>query len=212
MKSREKTILVVFLMLILFIPIKVSAQGPFYVSFKPGIYSPQSSDLDDFDTGFNCEFAFGWRIDPSFAAEFGFGYFNTEGERTFVGATSVRREELDIDIYPLTFTLKALLPYKKWEFFGLGGVGAYFVYGPYDYYYDDYYDRHHHHYDYDYDYDTIFGGYLGGGVHYNITRNVFVGLEGKYLWTDEARFELYNGATRFKMNGILATGVIGLNF
>jgi hypothetical protein len=110
-----------FLVLTFLVPINVFAQTPFYIVIKPGIYSPQSSDLDV--TGFNGEIAFGYRFNPYIAAEFGIGYFYTEGEKTVVGATYVDRENFDIDVYPVTLTLKAILPYKKWEFFGLGGVG-----------------------------------------------------------------------------------------
>ena len=205
-----KSIFVVVLVLTFLIPINVFAELPFYVALKPGIYSPQSSDLDS--SGFNGEIAFGYRFNPNIAAEFGIGYFYTEGEATAVGATFVVREKFDINVVPLTLTLKAILPYKQWEFFGLGGAGVYIVSGPYDYYYYDYY-----YYDYDYDdYDAVLGGYLGGGVHYNITPAVFVGVEGKYLWTDEVelRDESYGIPleAKFKMNGIIATAVFGFKF
>ena len=162
--------------------------------------------------GFNGEIAFGYRFNPNIAAEFGIGYFNTEGEATAVGATFVIREKFDINVVPLTLTLKAILPYKKWEFFGLGGAGVYIVSGPYDYYYYDYY-----YYDYDYDdYDAVLGGYLGGGLHYNITPAMFVGVEGKYLWTDEVKLkdEAYGIPleAKFKMDGVIATAVIGFRF
>ncbi len=127
-----KSVFMVVLVLTFLIPIKVFAKSPFYITAKPGIYSPQSSDLDDSDIGFNGEIAFGWRFNPYFAGEFGIGYFNTEVEKTFVGATYVDREEFDIDVFPVTLTLKAILPYKKWEFFGLAGGGVYIVSGPYD--------------------------------------------------------------------------------
>jgi len=205
-----KSIFVVVLVLTFLIPINVFAELPFYVALKPGIYSPQSSDLDS--SGFNGEIAFGYRFNPNIAAEFGIGYFYTEGEATAVGATFVVREKFDINVVPLTLTLKAILPYKQWEFFGLGGAGVYIVSGPYDYYYYDYY-----YYDYDYDdYDAVLGGYLGGGVHYNITPAVFVGVEGKYLWTDEVKLrdESYGIPleAKFKMNGIIATAVFGFKF
>jgi opacity protein-like surface antigen len=202
-------IFIIVLALPFLIPINVSAQSPFYIAFKPGIYSPQSSDLDGFDTGFNGEIALGYRFHRNIAAEFGLGYFNTQEERTFVGSTYVGKE-LDIYVYPVTFTLKAILPYKKWEFFGLAGAGVYIVSGAYDaddWDYDD---------DDDYDYDAVFGGYLGGGIHYNITPKIFVGVEGKYLWTDKAKLEFEEfGApprVKFKMEGILATAVIGIRF
>jgi hypothetical protein len=189
------------------IPINGFAQSPFYITFKPGIYSPQSSDLDHSDTGFSGEIAFGYRFHRNFAAEFGIGYFNTEGEATVVGPTVVVREKFDIDVVPITFTLKAILPYKKWEFFGLGGAGVYIAYGPYDYDHDDY--------DYDYDSDAVLGAYLGGGIHYNITPMIFVGVEGKYLWTDKVELhEVFDipSEAKFKMDGIIATAVIGIRF
>jgi opacity protein-like surface antigen len=201
-----KTIFIIVLVLAFLIPINVFAQNPFYIAFKPGIYSPQSSDLDGFDTGFNGEIALGYRFHRNIAAEFGLGYFNTQEERTFVGSTYVG-EELDIYVYPVTFTLKAILPYKKWEFFGLAGAGVYIAYGPYDYDDDDY--------DYDYHYDTVFGGYLGAGIHYNITPGIFVGVEGKYLWTGKVEWDEVLGIPtegKFKMDGIIATAVIGIRF
>ena len=200
------------LVLAFLIPIDVFAQSPIYIAFKPGIYSPQSGDLDGFDNGFSGEVAFGYRLNPNIAAEIGFGFFNTEGEKTVGGATYVGRE-FNIDVYPVTFTLKAILPYKKWEFYGLGGAGVYIVSRPYG---DDYYHDHHHHHDHDYEYDAIFGGYLGAGINYNITPRIFVGVEGKYLWTDKVKLEYGEfGApleVEFRMDGIIATAVIGIRF
>jgi hypothetical protein len=208
-----KIIFMVVLVLTFLIPMNVFARSPFYIAFKPGIYFPQSSDLDD--TGFNGEIAFGYRFNPNMAAEFGIGYFNTEAEKTLVGATYVDREEFDIDVFPVTFTFKAIVPYKKWEFFGLAGGGVYIVSGPYDV--EDY-DYHYHcdsyhcyyDYDYDYDYDARWGGYLGAGIHYNITPKIFVGVEGKYLWTDKVKLE--DIELKFNMDGIIATAVIGIRF
>ena len=213
-----KSIFMVVLVLTFLIPINVFAKSPFYIAFKPGIYSPQSSDLDD--TGFNGEIMLGYRFNSNIAAEFGIGYFNTEAEKTVVGATYVGREKFDIDVFPVTFTLKAILPYKKWEFFGLGGAGVYIVSGPYDVEDYDYDHDHHHDHDYDddedYDYDARLGGYLGAGIHYNITPKIFIGVEGKYLWTDKAKLEYEEfGAplrVKFKMDGIIATAVIGIRF
>jgi len=198
-----------FLLLTFLFPINVFAQTPFYLAIKPGIYSPQSSDLEGFDTGFSGEIAFGYRFNPNLAGEIGIGFFDTHGENT-VGGTTYQGQDFDIYVYPITFTLKAILPYKRWEFYGLAGVGVYIVSGPYEYH------DHHHDYDDDYDYDVIFGGYLGAGIHYNVTPRIFVGAEGKYLWTDKAKIE-YGGFEppydiKFKMDGIIATGVIGFRF
>ncbi len=197
-------------------PINVFAKSPFYITLKPGIYSPQSSDLEHFDAGFNGEIGFGYRFSRNFAAELGIGYFNTDGEDTVGGITQEGREFYNY-VYPVTLTLKAILPYKKWEFFGFGGAGAYIVSGAFD---NDDYDYHHHHDDYDdeddYDYDVRLGGYLGAGIHYNITRRIFVGVEGRYLWMDKVRldFEEFGEPLRvkFSMDGIIATAVLGIKF
>ncbi len=68
----------VVLMLTFLVPINVFAEIPFYITVKPGIYFPRSSDLDSSDAGFNGEIAFGYRFNPNIAAEFGIGYLNTE--------------------------------------------------------------------------------------------------------------------------------------
>jgi hypothetical protein len=211
---RIKSAFVAVVVLTFLIPMNVCAENPFYIAFKPGAYSPKSSDLDGYDTGFSGDIVFGFRLNRNIAAEFGLGYFNTQGRQTFEGATYVVQEDFDIDVTPVTFTLKAILPYKNWEFFGLGGVGMYFVSGPYDVNNYDYY--YHNYYDYDYDYDAVFGGYLGGGLHYNITPNIFLGAEGKYLWTDKAKLSqsIYGTSfdVRFRLDGIIVNGVIGLKF
>ena len=210
MKNGVKSILMGILALTFLIPINVFAEPPFYITFKPGIYSPQSSDLDS--SGFNGEIAFGFRFNPNIAAEFGIGYFNTEKEVTAVGATYAVQEKFDINVIPVTLTLKVILPYKRWELFGLAGGGVYIVSAQSDYH-NDYYDNH---YDYEYDSDAVMGGYLGGGLHYNIAPGIFVGVEGKYLWTDKAKLndEAYGVPleAKFKMDGIIATAVMGIRF
>ena len=228
MKNGVKSILMGILALTFLIPISVFAQPypprpqyppqyppqyhPLYLTFKPGIYSPQSRDLEGSDTGFNGEIAFGFRFNPNIAAEFGIGYFNTEKEVTAVGATYAVQEKFNINVIPVTLTLKAILPYKRWELFGLAGGGVYIVSAQSDYH-NDYYDNH---YDYEYDSDAVMGGYLGGGLHYNIAPGIFVGVEGKYLWTDKAKLndEAYGVPleAKFKMDGIIATAVFGIRF
>jgi hypothetical protein len=60
------------------------------------------------------------------------------------------------------------------------------------------------------------GGYLGAGIHYNITPRIFFGAEGKYLWTNKAKLEYEEFGVplrvKFKMDGFIATAVIGIRF
>ncbi len=205
-----KVLFAAALALPLLLPINVFAEPPFYLTYKPGIYSPQFGGLD---IGLSTEIAFGYRFNQNIAAEFGFGYFNTQKEVRGVGATRVIQEECDYYVVPLTLTFKAILPYKRWEFFGLGGGGVYIVSGPYnldDYDdYDDYDDFNPH-------VDTVLGGYLGGGLHYSLTSKIFLGVEGKYLWTDKAKLNGERSGVpldaRFRLDGIIAAAVIGVRF
>ena len=228
-----KSIFMVVLMLNFLIPIHLSAQEAKYprdkqendtklggyITLKPGIYSPQSSDLKDFDfdTGFNGEIALGLRVNPNFEVETGVGYFYTEAEERFSGQfydlTIAGKAEANIYVIPIVVTLKAILPYKQLDFFALGGIGAYWVFGNLKA--SGTVDGFSGRVELD-DYDVIFGGHLGLGFHYNITPSIFVGAEGKYLWTSNARLQDETPDvrldTKFKLDGILATGVVGFRF
>jgi len=194
------------LALTILVPVNIFAQSPVYFAFKPGMYSPRSSDLNGFDNGFSADTVFGLRFTPNIAAEFGFGLFFTKGEKTVVRGTSVSQIHYDISVFPFTLTLQGILPYKKWEFFGLAGGGIYMVSQPYDvngHYQNPFLP------DYYYNCSYIFGGYLGGGMHYNITPKFFLGVEGKYLWTDQASF---SGIDGFELDGVISNAVIGYRF
>ena len=243
---RVKFFFMVMVMVAFFIPIHLSAQEAkypwekhkndkdkgtditYYMAVKPGIYSPQksgfksfdigsgiyslqTSDIKSFDTGFNGEIAFGCRPNPNFAAEMGVGYFHT-GVKGPLLPYDVK-VKADINVMPITFTFNGILPYKQWEFFALGGIGGYWVFG--DLKASGTVDGLSGTVNLN-DSTMIFGGHLGLGFHYNITPTVFVGAEGKYLWTSKAKLqdEVYGVPVeaKFKMDGILATAVIGFRF
>jgi outer membrane protein W len=200
-----KSFFLVVLVLAFLVPVNLFAQSHFYFSFHPGIYMPRSGDLNGFDNGFSGGVAFGFQFTPNIAAELGLGWFYTEGEKTVTIGGSARQQHYDIDVWPFTLTLKGMLPYGKWEFFGLAGGGIYSVSVPYS-------GNGYNHYPYPYyynDYDYIWGGYLGGGIHYNITQRFFLGVEGKYLWTEQASFSGING---FKLDGVISNAVFGFRF
>jgi opacity protein-like surface antigen len=60
----------------------------------------------------------------------------------------------------------------------------------------------------DNDSEILFGGFLGLGATFNVTPKLFVGLEGKYLWTTQSSFT----DAETSLNGILATFNIGFRF
>ena len=206
------------LILIVLVPLCVSAQNnKFYLTAKPGIYSPQTSDLEGFDTGFNGEISFGRQFNKNFAAEMGLGYFATkakDSEAGWVNGYSYSAcADYEIGVVPITLTLKGIYPIDKWEIYALGGVGLYFVSG------DLKFDMRFNGYSFSdsiSNSDTISGGHLGLGVHYNLTPKFFVGAETKYLWTSDAKLKgdilTVPMEAKFNLNGFLVTAVIGLRF
>ncbi len=170
-----------------------------YVVGKLGVYIP-TNDLSDHDTGFNGEFAFGHYFNPYLAVEIGVGYFQTEGDVTVVYPGAKYHGDEKIEVTPLTASLRISMPINIWlELYGIGGIGAYFV--------NDHINVSNYYHDYISDNTTAFGAHLGGGLNYNITRNLFVGAEGKYVWSTA---NLYGADVN--LGGVRVTGNFGVRF
>lgn len=154
-----------------------------YMTFKAGIYYPESEDPEDFDTGFNGEISIGHYFSPNVALEFGIGYFNLEwndiGYEWPLGNWSDKGE---INTIPFTLTLKAIAPFKKGELYGGAGLGVYWVEGEVDV------DSDLIDFKVD-DNDVAFGPHVLIGMNYDVSQNVFIGVEGKYTWAEDAEFE-----------------------
>jgi opacity protein-like surface antigen len=196
MKLRASVISILSIVFILLLPFSVTGQEKRdYIIAKGGIYSP-TGGLDDlnFGAGFNGEIAWGHYFSPNFALEVGAGYFESD----------------DVSVVPLMATGKAIYPTGNWEVFAEVGVGAYFAkfngalttpaLGTININDDD----------------TVFGLNLGFGVNYNITEEFFLGIEGKYLLTSDAKFGgLASGVTvelETDLNGFMVMGVFGFRF
>jgi opacity protein-like surface antigen len=200
-------------------PSYVIAADNNYVTLKPGVYSPQFSSLNKFDTGFNGEIAFGHRFNPNVAVEMGIGYFNTEAifrnSDRISGIVPPFRERDRINVVPITLSAKLIRPAGKWEFFAMEGIGAYVVSedikvsGTVNGWSGRASFK---------DTTTVFGFHLGVGCQYNITARWFVGAEGKYLWVRQARLRDNTPGVPVAMNakprmdGVLATAVMGFRF
>jgi opacity protein-like surface antigen len=184
----------------------LGAEKANYFAVKAGIYSPESDDLEDFDTGFNGELAIGRYFHPDLALELGVGYFETEA--TFQGSLPIvgdYREEVEISVIPVTLSAKGIYPINSVELFGEIGIGVYFSNGESNITFTGlgniYID----------DDDTPFGFQLGLGGNFNITQNVFLGLEGEYLWAG-AEFEGYGIKLDADLDGFIVTGNLGFRF
>ncbi len=184
-------------------PAQAQYRLPNYVVVKGGIYSPQTGDLDGFKTGFNGEAAFGHYFDKNWAIEAGGGSFETKGSKDLFLAPDSSPTSVRFTVVPLTVAFKGLIPVDKFEFYGIGGVGAYFLSTDIDRS-----DNSRRRRDSDPDSETLFGGFVGLGATFNFTPRLFVGVEGKYLWTTTTT--VINADVN--LTGIQATANIGFRF
>ncbi len=219
--TRKTFLPLVALFSFLFICTGVSAQPPApgywyprpgpdylnYVVLKGGIFSPEG-DLKRMDTGFNGELAYGFRLTRNVTLEYSAGYFDTSGSARGPFARSGLSFHGDVYAIPLTFTLKLVLPINYcWELYGLGGGGGYYVHsrGTFT---DTAGSLHRS------DDNIVAGGFLGAGVTWNFTREFFLGLEGKYLWTSTAHLNVDIGQQTFHPNFTLegAQGTVNIGY
>ena len=201
-----------------------------YVAVKAGVYEP-TGDLDDadFDSGFNGEVAIGV-YSTNLALEAGVGYFESEASYSFfasdpdLGSINVDEDD-EVEVVPVTVTLKAVIPADIFELYLGGGAGWYFANfdgkaiasgvslgtpitgrASFD---DD---------------DAVFGGHAVVGGIVDIGEAFFFGVEGKYIWTEEAKAEgnvrvNADGMSvrvpivlRGDLDGYTVTGVVGVRF
>ena len=177
-----------------------------YAVLKGGVYSPQNDQLAQFDTGFNGELNYGHYFNRNFALEAGTGYFQTTRS-----SNNAIDADLTFNVFPLTLAFKGIIPVDKFEFYGIGGGGAYFLSSSTRSTVDD-----RDYYSYNDDTKTLFGGFLGLGVTFKVSPRVFLGLEGKYLWTSNVTvrnyYNTYSYTTDVNLNGIQATLNVGFLF
>jgi outer membrane protein W len=179
-----------------------------YGVLKGGIYSPQNSNLEQFGTGFNGELAFGHYFNKNFALEFGSGYFQTNRSSNSNNGNA----DFAFNVVPVILSFKGIIPLDKAvELYGIGGGGAYFLWSSTSASVNNQY-----YYSYNVDNKTLAGGFLGLGINFKITPTVFLGLEGKYLWTSSVTVTNYNNnykyTTDVTLNGIQATFNVGFLF
>lgn len=201
--------LLIAFLLVAFASTSALAQGkPFYISVKPGVFVPQG-DIEDFGTGAGGELAFGRQYNKNIAVEMDVGWYNLHksGQISVAvqGTTYSASGSADLDIIPIALTFKGILPFDRFELYGLAGIGPYYVRTeiranaivnglPISASSKEN--------------DVVAGFTFGLGLNYNISQSWFVGAEGKYLFTTDAT--LYGIDTN--LNGFTVTGVVGFRF
>lgn len=188
-----------------------------YVALKGGVYSPSSSfnignvDLEttfegDTKTGVNGELAIGHYFLPTLALELGAGYF--KGTGSFAAANGIAaRRQVDFNVIPIIASAKALIPVGPVNPYGELGIGAYFT----KFNVSDNLNS--------FSGTTTFGIHTGGGLNVNISRNAFIGVEGRYVWANpsfgEQKIKLNEteyALNGFKLNGFTTTLALGFSF
>jgi outer membrane protein W len=198
-------IIVLCFVLGLSFPAQADSKNPSYLVLKGGIYSPQNDKLDKFDTGFNGELAFGHYFNRNLAVEIASGFFETRATKNARFGISSAQATLDINVVPLTVALKGIIPLDIWELYGIGGGGAYFLWTDSKVSTDSRSSSSSDKYN-----QTLGGGFLGVGASVKVSPTVFLGLEGKYLWT--SALTVKNIDTDTNLNGFIATFNLGFLF
>ena len=197
MKPKYALILVLAVALVGFASSVRAADGPSnYMVLKGGLYSPnQDFDLEathfELDDGFVAELAFGHYFAPIFAAELGIGYFESEA------SPAVPPGEVKFKVVPVTLTGKILLPLGPVEPYGEFGIGGYITEADVSGTVGNFTGST----------KGAFGLHAGGGVNFNITPNVFLGAEGRYIWAKPSF-----GGQDIKLDGFTVTGNLGYRF
>lgn len=193
--------------MLLLAPFSVMAQEKMsYLAIKAGAISP-AGDFDDagFESGFNGEIALGRYFDPDAAIEGGIGFYRSEANTSDL----ISGVDASVWVIPITATVKGILPFKDVNLFGGVGLGIYFasaevkdkISGVSDKFTDA---------------DTVFGFHVSIGASVNITPNMFLGFEGRRIWTEEAKFSgSLSGSTqtvKSDLDATTLTGNIGFRF
>jgi hypothetical protein len=177
--------------LVLFLPSPSSGQEKNnYLAVKAGFYTFNDRLRDaDIRTGFEGGVAFGHYLHRNIVLEEEIGYFHDGVNKSFGN---------DITGIPFLLTLKGVYPFRSAEIFIGGGIGIYsvrfhgmvngFIHGAAG--------------------DIVFGQHVVAGGTLNVFRSLFIGVEGKYIFTGTADFDEY----RSRLDGYTASALLGYRF
>jgi opacity protein-like surface antigen len=125
------------------------------------------------------------------ALELGAGYFESNGH------PDAGPGKTKLQVVPLIATGKVFLPIGIFEPYGLAGIGAYVT----DLTVDNNNDTFHG------STEVTYGFHAGAGLNVNFQKNMFAGLEGKYLWAEPSF-----GGQHIKLDGFVANALVGFRF
>ncbi|MBF0226073.1 MAG: porin family protein [Desulfobacterales bacterium] len=176
-----------------------------YFAVKGGLYSPSKSyDLDNFNsgnkthldskTGLYWDIVIGYYLLPIFAMELNAGYFESKGSPSAIPG------ELKLKVIPVVANAKVLLPLGPIEPYGEFGIGAYFTNFDIDGHFSKLSDSSDSS-------DVTYGLHAGVGINFNITDNLFLGIDGRYLWAKPSY-----GGVDIALDGFIVTAALGIRY
>jgi outer membrane protein W len=180
-----------------------------YATAKLGLYTPTKGDLKEIGSGFNGEVSYGHYFNPYIAGEIGVGYFSVDGDfsGTFIGVEVTEKDKLTV--YPVTITGKGIIPFQKGELYGGVGLGVYFAkleseIGNLGLGQESHSIT-----------DTAFGPHILFGGNYNLTPNIYIGGELKYILakaTFNTTFFGNSATANVSIDGFITTVNLGYRF
>lgn len=163
-------------------------EKPHYLALRPGLYF-FTDDMEEktfIQTGFSGEAAYGYYFHPNFGLELNTGYFH-DGVKGH-----------DVRGCPTMIIAKGYYsPIKLVELYA--GVGGGAVYAEFEG--DTKFGRVD-------DDDTVVGGNVVFGTNFNVLSNFFVGMQGRYIFTDKVDFNQFSA----NLNGFTSTINLGFRF
>ena len=158
-----------------------------YVSAGAGLYfyTGDIADETKLDEAFIGELSYVRYFHPNFALEAGVGYIHDDHHGD------------ELQGYPFTLTAIGIYPVEKVRLFGGGGIGVY----PMNF--DGEIDGVKIHGE-----DTVIGGHVLLGFHWDILSSAFIGMEGKYLFIEKAKFE----DEKVELDGFTVIAKLGFRF
>ena len=197
--------------LVLLVGVSAFAEGPpNYAALKLGMFFPQNVDVNgagdlDMDSAFYGELALGHFVDKNWGIELGVGYTKPNKSVSVTSTAGSASADIDLTIIPVTLGVVGRLPMQGFEPYAMAGIGAYFTElevsgsasipgigsasGSAS------------------ESETAFGWYLGLGCNFNITKEFYLGVEGKYSWL----YPSFSGLD-VDVDGISVTANIGYRF
>jgi opacity protein-like surface antigen len=162
-----------------------------YLLLKLGGYSPQHNDMEDYSDGFNGEFYYGRYFRQHISSELGAGYYRS----------NISDPSFSIKVFNILYNIKGIYRIGRVELFAGPGVGVYFAKG--------------------YsppsgattEWNTAFGYHVLAGGSFDVSKEWFLGLEGKYFWAKTKDPVIPQGGVfGTHLDGLMATASVGYRF